>query len=108
MQGGEDALIVLFALPYTLCPSKFMTQQSKHQEKLSMRELLTRFGVGAMMGGAIGLCYWLEITSYTEGWTKTATEFSIAWILLFTVGCGLMAVKGKKLLWTFLDSLPSM
>lgn len=84
-----------------------MTQESK-QEKLSKRELLTRFGIGAMIGGAIALCYWLHITSFTLGWTKTATEFSIAWILLFTVGCGFMAVKGKKLLWTFLDSLPPM
>ena len=116
MQGGEDALIVLFALAYTLCRSKFMTEQSKHQEKLSMRELLARFSVGAIIGGAIpaareyaiALCYWLYITSFTDGWTKTPTEFSIAWGLLFTVGCGLMAVKGKKLLWTFLDSLPPM
>jgi hypothetical protein len=49
-----------------------------------------------------------NITSFTLGWTKTATEFSIAWILLFTVGCGLMAVKGKKLFSTFLNSLPPM
>jgi formate/nitrite transporter FocA (FNT family) len=108
MQGGEDALIVLFALAYTLCPSKFMTQQSKQQQQLSMRELLARFSVGAIIGGAMGLCYWLYITSFTNGWTKTATFFSIAWGLSFTLGCGLMAVKGKKLLWTFLDSLPPM
>lgn len=102
-------MIILFTLFDARCASKFMTdEQSKHQEKLSMRELLTRFGIGAIMGGAIALLYWLHITSYSEGWTKTATEFSIAWILLFTVGCGLMAVKGKKLLWTFLDSLPPM
>jgi hypothetical protein len=77
-------------------------------KKSGKKELLARFSVGAMIGGGIGFFYWLDITSYTEGWTKTATEFSIAWIVLFTVGCGLMAVKGKKLLWTFLDSLPSM
>ncbi|NEU74211.1 hypothetical protein PI95_016995 [Hassallia byssoidea VB512170] len=77
-------------------------------KKSGKRELLTRFVVGAIIGGAIALVYWLYITSFTLGWTKTATEFSIAWILLFTVGCGFMAVKGKKLLWTFLDSLPPM
>ncbi|GAX41755.1 hypothetical protein NIES4075_27520 [Tolypothrix sp. NIES-4075] len=61
-----------------------MTQQSKHQEKFSMRELLARFSIGAIMGGAIALCYWLYIICFTLGWTKTATIFSIAWILLFT------------------------
>jgi hypothetical protein len=77
-------------------------------KKSGIKELLGRFSVGAMIGGGMGFFYWLCITSYSEGWTKTATEFSIAWILLFTIGCGFMAVKGKKLLWTFLDSLPPM
>ncbi|MGI2902154.1 hypothetical protein [Tolypothrix sp. VBCCA 56010] len=77
-------------------------------KKPGKRELLTRFSIGAIMGGAIALVYWLYITCFTLGWTKTATIFSIAWILLFTVGCGLMAVKGKKLFSTFLNSLPPM
>jgi hypothetical protein len=77
-------------------------------KKPAMKQLLIRFLVGATIGGGMGFFYWLCITSYSEGWTKTATEFSIAWILLFTIGCGFMAVKGKKLLWTFLDSLPPM
>jgi hypothetical protein len=48
-------LILLFALSYTLlCSSKFMTdEQSKHQDKLSIRELFARFSIGAIMGGAI-------------------------------------------------------
>ena len=77
-------------------------------KKSGMKELLINFSIGAIMGGAIALVYWLNITCFTLGWTKTATFFSIAWILLFTLGCGLMAIKGKKLLWTFLDSLPPM
>lgn len=77
-------------------------------KKPGIKELFARFSVGAMIGGGMGFFYWLSITSYTQGWTKTATEFSIAWIILFTLGCGFMAVKEKKLLWTFLDSLPPM
>lgn len=77
-------------------------------KKPGKRELLTRFSIGAIIGGAIALFYWLYITSYSEGWTKTATEFSIAWILLFTLGCGLMAVKFPKFFQTFLSSLPPM
>jgi hypothetical protein len=70
-------------------------------KKPGMKELLIRFLVGATIGGGMGFFY-------SEGWTKTATEFSIAWILLFPIGCGFMAVKGKKLLWIFLDSFPPM
>lgn len=77
-------------------------------KKPGTKELLARFSVGAMIGGGMGFFYWLYIASYSEGWTKTATEFSIVWILLFTIACGFMAVKGKKLLWTFLDSLPPL
>lgn len=77
-------------------------------KKPAIKESLTRFSVGAMIGGGMGFFYWLYIASYSEGWTKTATEFSIVWILLFTIVCGFMAVKGKKLLWTFLDSLPPL
>lgn len=100
-------MIILFTLLYARCASKFMTDEQS-VKKAGIKELLARFTVGAMIGGGIGFFYWLYVTSFTVGWTKTATEFSIAWIILFTIGCGLMALKGKKLLWTFLDSLPPM